>query len=45
MDGAKKACLIPQPLRGDDGDLVTYSLVGLEIEGEFWVITFDDDFG
>jgi hypothetical protein len=40
-----RAYFIPQPLGGNDGDLVTYSLVGLEVESEFGVISFDDYFG
>ena len=39
------ADLVAQPLGGDDGDLVTYSLVGLEIKGEFGVVALDDDLG
>lgn len=41
----KGSYLVPQPLGGDDGDLVTYSLVGLEVESKFGIIAFDDDFG
>ena len=26
--------LVTQPLGGDDGDLIAYPLVGLEVEGE-----------
>ena len=40
-----KPYLVPQPLRGYDGDLVTYSLIGLEVESEFGVVALDDDFG
>ena len=39
------AYLVAETLRGDDGDFVTYSLVGLEIEGEFGIVAFDNDFG
>ena len=45
MNNIQEAHLISQPLRGDNGDLVTYSLVGLEVEGEFGVVAFDDHFG
>jgi hypothetical protein len=41
----RQAYLIAKTLRSDDCDFVTYSLVGLEVEGEFGIVTFDDDFG
>lgn len=37
--------LVAQTLRGNDGDFIAYSLVGLEVEGEFGVVPLDDDFG
>ena len=37
--------LVAKTLGGDNGDLVAYSLVGLKVEGEFGVVSFDDDFG
>lgn len=39
------ADLVAKTLGGDDGDLIAYPLVGLEVEGELWVVAFDDDFG
>ena len=38
------ANLIPQSFARDDGNLIADTLVGLEVEGQSWVITFDDDF-
>ena len=35
--------LVPQFLGGDDGDLLTYPLVGVEVEGETGVVLLDDD--
>jgi len=40
-----KAYLVAEALRGDNCDFIANALVGLEIEGEFWVVAFDDDFG
>jgi hypothetical protein len=37
--------LVAKTLRGDDGDFIADALVGLEVEGEFGVVAFDDDFG
>lgn len=37
--------LVPQPFAGNDGDFVTYALVGLEVEGELWVVALNDDLG
>lgn len=39
------AYLVAKTLRGDNGDFIAYSLIGLEVEGEFWVVSFDDDLG
>lgn len=33
---------IPQPLAGDDGDLFTYSLVRVEVEGQARVVLLDN---
>jgi uncharacterized protein (UPF0371 family) len=41
---SSQAYLVAKTLRGDNGNLVAYSLVGLEVEGEFGVVSFDDDF-
>ncbi len=35
--------LVSKALGCDDGDLITNTLVGLEVKGEFWVVAFDDD--
>lgn len=37
--------LVPQPLGGDDSDLIADTLVGLEVKGEFWVVPLNDDLG
>ena len=37
--------LVPQPLGGNDGDLITDPLVGLEVEGELGVVSLNDDLG
>ena len=37
--------LVPQPLTRNDCDLITYSLVGLEVECEFWIVALNDDLG
>ena len=39
------AYLVPQPLAGNDSDLIAYPLVGLEVEGELGVVSLDDDLG
>ena len=36
---------VAEPLRSDDGDFIADSLVGFEIEGEFGIVAFDQDFG
>lgn len=41
----RRAYLVAKTLRGNNSDFIADALVGLEIEGEFGVITFDDDFG
>ena len=35
--------LVAETLGGDDGDFIADALVGFEVEGEFWVVTFDND--
>ena len=37
--------LVPQALASNDGDFITNTLVGLEVQGQLWVVTFDYDFG
>ena len=39
------ADLVPQPLAGDDGNLIADTLVRLEIEGELRVVALNDDLG
>ena len=40
-----RSYLIPQTLASNDGDLIANTLVGFEVQGQLWVITFDYDFG
>ena len=40
-----RAYLVAKALRGDNCDFIANALVGLKVKGEFWVVTFDDDFG
>ena len=40
-----RSYLVPQPLAGNDGNLIADALVGLEVEGEFGVVALDDDLG
>ena len=37
--------LVSQALASNDGDFIADTLVGLEVQGQFWVVTFDYDFG
>ena len=39
------ADLITKTLRSNDGYLIADTLVGLEVEGEFGVVAFDNDLG
>ncbi len=39
------ADLVTKTLRSNDGDLIANTLVGLEIEGEFGVVPFDNNLG
>jgi hypothetical protein len=41
----RAAYLVAKTLGGNDGDLIAYPLVCLEVEGELWVVSLDDDFG
>jgi len=40
-----QAYLVAKTLGSNDGDLVTYALVGFEVQSELWVVAFNDDFG
>ena len=35
--------LVAQALRRNDSDFITDTLVGLEVKGELWVVSLDDD--
>lgn len=37
--------LVAETLGSNDGNLIADSLVGLEIEGQLWVVSLDDDLG
>lgn len=37
--------LVSQSLGLDGGDLITQSLVGLEIQSQLWIVTFNQSFG
>ena len=37
--------LVAQSLGCNDGDLIADTLVGLEVEGELWVVALNDDLG
>lgn len=37
--------LVTETLGSNDGDLITDSLVGLEIESQLWVVSLDNDLG
>jgi hypothetical protein len=39
------ANLVAQALGGNDGDLITHSLVGLEVESKLGVVPLNDDLG
>ena len=39
------ADLVAKTLRSNDGDLIANTLVGLEVEGEFGIVPFDNDLG
>lgn len=39
------AHLVAQALAGNHSDLITDALVGLEVKGELWVVTLNDDLG
>lgn len=37
--------LVPEPLGGDDGNLIANPLVGLEVQRQLGVVTLNDDLG
>jgi len=37
--------LVPQPLAGNNGDLIADTLVSLEVESELGVVALNDDLG
>ena len=37
--------LVAKTLRGNDGNFIANSLIGLEVDGELGVVSFDDDLG
>lgn len=37
--------LVSEPLGGNDGDLITDPLVGLEVQRQLGVVTLNDDLG
>lgn len=37
--------LVPQSLRGNNGDLISDALVGFEVEGQAGIVALDEDFG
>ena len=37
--------LIPETLASNDSDFIANTLVGLEVQSQFWIIAFDYDFG
>ena len=37
--------LVAETLGSNDSDLIANSLVGLEVEGQLWVVTLNDDLG
>ena len=43
--GGKRGCyLVAETFGSDDGNFIADTFVGFEVEGEFRVVTFDDDF-
>ena len=44
-DRVAQTHLVPQTLASNDGDLIANTLIGLEVQGQFWVVTFNYDFG
>lgn len=43
--GGVSSNLVSKTLGSDDSDLITDTLVGLEVEGEAGVVSLDDDLG
>lgn len=37
--------LVPQPLGGNDSDLIADTLIGLKVKGELWIVPLNDDLG
>jgi hypothetical protein len=44
-EGSSCPYLVTETLRGNDGDLIADSLVGLEVQGQLWVVPLNDDLG
>jgi hypothetical protein len=44
-EGSSCPYLVAETLRGNDGDLIADSLVGLEVQGQLWVVPLNDDLG
>lgn len=40
-----RSYLVAETLGGNDGNLIAYSLVGLEVESQLGVVSLDDDLG
>ena len=40
-----KTHLISETFTSNDSDFIANTLVGLEVQSQFWIITFDYDFG
>lgn len=45
MAEGSKTYLVAETLGGNDGDLIADTLVGLEVEGEAWVVALNEDLG
>ena len=43
--GSVTSNLVSQSLGLDSGDFITKSLVGLEIHGQLWIVTFNQSLG
>jgi len=41
--GCVSSDLVAETLRGNNGNLIADSLVGLEVESQLWVVSLDDD--
>ena len=40
-----RAHLVPQTFASNNGDFIANALVGLEVQGQLWVVTLNYDFG